>query len=457
MSSRRRFLKEAALLAGGTLIESSSVGNFFIPKKKKVIIIGAGFSGLSAGYALYKRNIDFEIIECGKEVGGRVFSHTIDEKEKLIVELGAEWVGEDHELLRSLCNQFNLPLDNNQFKTQAIYKNNYYKSVNEIMTPEWSQKYDKLIADYQKLNDIQKETLGKKLDKIDWWRYLINNGCKGADLDLRELTDSTDFGESIRHVSAYSALDEYSRSSKNSINEMDYKIRGGNQQLAFKFKELFSDKIKLNIKVQKVVQGNKVQVHCDSGYIAEGDKLICTAPTFAVKKIDWQPALPTSMAYAMDALQYARINKNALEFNTRFWKEESFDMITDTSGHYFYHATKNQKSEKGVLISYTIGDKAAVVANQTDKWRAEMIQQSLQVAFPNVNSMLEKQVNYYWGNNELSMGAYAMYGKGQWFDLFPKLNAPHIHTHFAGEHLSENWQGFMEGALETGKEAADKI
>src|SRR5688572_30953205 len=86
MSSRRRFLKEATLLAGGTLIESSSVGNFFIPKKKKVTIIGAGFSGLSAAYALYLRNIDFEIIESGKEVGGRVFSHTIDEKEKLIVE-----------------------------------------------------------------------------------------------------------------------------------------------------------------------------------------------------------------------------------------------------------------------------------------------------------------------------------------------------------------------------------
>ena len=55
------------------------------------------------------------------------------------------------------------------------------------------------------------------------------------------------------------------------------------------------------------------------------------------------------------------------------------------------------------------------------------------------------------------MGAYAMYGKGEWFDLFPKLNASHIHTHFAGEHLSEYWQGFMEGALETGKEAAAKI
>lgn len=156
-------------------------------------------------------------------------------------------------------------------------------------------------------------------------------------------------------------------------------------------------------------------------------------------------------------LQYARINKNALLFNKRFWKDESFDMITDMSGHYFYHATKNQRSLKGALISYTISDKAAVVANQTPQWRADMIQASLQPAFPGIKNLLEKQTNYHWGNNGYSMVAYAMYGKGEWFDLFPKRNIIHIHTHFAGEHLSEYWQGFKEGALETGKEAAGKI
>lgn len=456
MSSRRGFIKDAAVLTAGTVL-GASTPLFSIPKKQKVIIIGAGFAGLSAAYALHQRNIDFEIIEAANEAGGRVFSHRIDDKEKLNIELGAEWVGEDHHLLRGLCDKFGLPLDNNQFDTQVIYKNKHYTSLDQVTSKEWDSKYQQLLLNYQKMTEDQKEALGKKLDKIDWWRYLVNNGCSGRDLDIRELADSTDFGESIRQVSAYAALDEYSRSSKNSRNEMDYKIRGGNQQLAFKFKSLFIHKIRFGHRVQKVVQANGVRVHCANGYIAEGDKLICCAPTFAVKKITWQPELPESMNYALDTLQYARINKNALLFNKRFWKDESFDMITDMSGHYFYHATKNQRSLKGALISYTIGDKAAVVANQTAQWRADMVQASLQPAFPGIKELLEKQTNYYWGNNGYSMGAYAMYGKGEWFDLFPKLNTSHIHTHFAGEHLSEYWQGFMEGALETGKEAAGKI
>ncbi|RYY60040.1 MAG: hypothetical protein EOO05_11305, partial [Chitinophagaceae bacterium] len=31
-----------------------------------------------------------------------------------------------------------------------------------------------------------------------------------------------------------------------------------------------------------------------------------------------------------------------------------------------------------------------------------------------------------------------------------------MHTHFAGEHLAD-WQGFMEGAINTGEDAAGKV
>src|SRR6185295_1168960 len=218
------------------------------------------------------------------------------------------------------------------------------------------------------------------------------------------------------------------------------------------------DKIKLQHRVNRIVQNSKggVKVYCDNGLEFTGDKIICTAPTFAAKKIKWEPGLPTDQLAAMNELQYARINKNPLLFKERFWKEENFDMITDQLPHYFYHATKNQDSKKGVLISYTIGDKAAVVANQSDEWKADVIQQTLKPYFGDVKSLLENQTNYYWGNDEFSYGSYALYGAGQWFRVMPILRRSHIHTHFAGEHLAD-WQGFMEGAVNTGEEAAAKI
>ncbi len=453
MSSRRQFLQEASLATGGILLASTSLGSFFIGKKPTVIIIGAGFAGLSAAFYLHKKKIDFVVLEARNRVSGRVFSHTIDEQEKLVIELGAEWVGNSHTRLQNLCNEFGLELDNNQFNSHLIYKGAYSPSGSWDYSPQWKEKFQALIDHYPKLTQADK----LKLDKMDWWRYLVNNGCEGRDLDIRELLDSTDFGESIRQVSAFAALAEYAESSEK--NEMDLKIRGGNSLLAGSMAtEIGEERIKLSNPVTRVVQNPKggVKVYCQDGQVYTGDKVICTVPTFAASRIKWEPGLPPDQVNAMNELQYARINKNPLLFSERFWKDESFDLITDQSPHYFYHATKNQSSKKGVLISYTIGEKAAVVANQSDEWKAETVQQTLRTAFGDIRPLLEKQANYYWGNDEFSHGAYALYGKGQWFRIRPILQRSHLHTHFAGEHLAD-WQGFMEGAINTGEEAAGRI
>jgi monoamine oxidase len=47
-----------------------------------------------------------------------------------------------------------------------------------------------------------------------------------------------------------------------------------------------------------------------------------------------------------------------------------------------------------------------------------------------------------------------VYGKGQWFSIRPILAAKFVNIHFAGEHIAD-WQGFMEGAVATGAEAAE--
>ena len=452
MLSRRKFIRNVALGGGGLLLGAESFGNFVIGKKPKVIIIGAGFAGLTAAYKLHQRKIDFVILEARNRIGGRIFSHTIDANEKLVIELGGEWVGKSHKRMIELCDEFKLTLFDNYMNSRLIYKGEYFDKGQWGFSAAWENKFEQMKADYKKLTDAG----AKKLDKIDFWRHLVNNGCDGKDLELKELLDTTDFGESLRHVSAYAAIGEYAES--NATNEMDLKITGGNDQLAHALKNAIgADKIMLQHKVQKIEQGAKVKVTCAAGQVFDGDFIICTVPTFSAKKINWIPALPPDMRMAMDELQYARINKNAMLYSERFWKDESFDLVTDQPGHYFYHATKNQPSKKGVLISYAIGDKAPVIKAQTDAWKADMINMSLKTAFGDTKQLLEKQQDYYWGDDEYSKGAYALYGVGQWFGILPVLQKSFMRTHFAGEHLSDAWQGFMEGAIDTGEAAAGKI
>jgi monoamine oxidase len=65
-------------------------------------------------------------------------------------------------------------------------------------------------------------------------------------------------------------------------------------------------------------------------------------------------------------------------------------------------------------------------------------------------------VSYYWGNDPYSKGSYALYGNGQWFGLMPVLKKSVGPIHFAGEHVAD-WQGFMEGAVVSGEEAAEAV
>jgi monoamine oxidase len=447
MTTRRTFLKQTALTTAGILIAPTLLA--WPPKKTRVIIIGAGLSGLAAADTLRKKGISYTILESQNRFGGRVFSHPMD---NLVVELGGEWVGTSHYRIMDLCDEFKLELRNNQMDTHLIYKGDYFAAGKWNYSEAWQAKFQKILDDYPQFSEDDK----KRLDQYDWWHYLVDNGCEGRDLDLRELADSTDFGESIRQVSAFAALAEYAESSEK--NEMDCKIAGGNGMLAKKLAERIGlQNILLQHKVNRIVQDKDgVKVYCENGQLFEADKIICTLPTFALQKISWQPELPPEKVSAINSLQYARINKHAMLFGKRFWKDESFDLITDQLPHYFYHATKNQQSEKGVLISYAIGDKAAVIANQSDAWNAAEVIKTLEPHFGNIGPLLQQQKNFYWGNNDYTHGAYALYGPGQWFKIMPVLKQDFMHTSFAGEHLAD-WQGFMEGAIVSGESVAQRI
>ena len=62
-----------------------------------------------------------------------------------------------------------------------------------------------------------------------------------------------------------------------------------------------------------------------------------------------------------------------------------------------------------------------------------------------------------WFTNPYVKGSYAGYKTGQWTTIAGKEIGPVGNIFFAGEHCSSNFQGFMNGAAETGRMAAESI
>jgi monoamine oxidase len=452
---RRDFLKKTGLLTTGTLFTAKQdFQNDIQPLEKNgsVLILGAGFAGLSAAYYLQKKGVKYKILEARNRAGGRVFTSIVDKETGLHTELGAEWVGASHQLLINLCDEMGLKRISHTFKGAVSLQNKYQNWQNVIKDEAWEQKFKDLMKNFERLP--QKEQ--HKLDKLDWWRYLVENGIPEQELELRELNDSTDFGETIRNVSAFAAISEYAYSSNN--NEMDYKIEGGNSELTKALTEkVGKENVLLGKKAISVNQtGKEVEVICEDGEKYTASRLICTLPAFAVSKINWKPFFPPEKLEAIKQLQYARIMKTPVLFAERFWQEEDFSMTTDRLAHFIFHTSQNQPVSKGLLTSYTIGDKAHIFSRLNPEQKIREVCQALQPAFGDMERLAEKVTGYYWGDDVFSQGAYANYDVGQWFGIREIIAKPFLKTVFAGEHIAE-WQGFMEGALKTGKDAAEAL
>ena len=145
-----------------------------------------------------------------------------------------------------MCRDFSIPLQKHQFEDYLLQNGKVSRPGAWGFSPQAKQSFEKLLKQYEKLTVRQKSVL----DKYDWWTYLEKIGFSEEDLRLRDLMDSTDFGESIRHVSAYAAA-EYAESSPK--NEMDYKMTGGNSRLAQEFaKRIGAENIELNTLVREI-------------------------------------------------------------------------------------------------------------------------------------------------------------------------------------------------------------
>ena len=448
-TSRREFLK---------ILGATSIGIALAPKdtfaqrrKKSCVIIGAGFSGLAAAYKLKNAGWNVTVLEARDRISGRVFSASMPQSKNLVFELGAEWVGESHERIKALCRDFSIPLQKHQFEDYLLQDGKVSRPGQWGFSPQAKAAFEKLVKSYDKLTPLQQT----KLDRYDWWTYLEKIGFSEDDLRLRDLMDSTDFGESIRQVSAFGALAEYAESSPH--NEMDYKMTGGNSRLAEEFaKRIGAENIKLNTLVTEINQSKGTVTVKTATDVYKADACICTTPINSLLKIKFNPPLSSAQRDAAERLIYSRICKNSILYEKRFWKAENFSMVSDATSHYYFHSTQNQKGNEGILTSYAVGEKADVLASQSDGRRMKIITRDLIDFDEDAPKLAKNIVSYAWQRDKYTDGAYALYRPGQWFGIRPILQKPHGKILFAGEHLAD-WQGFMEGAIETGEAAAQSL
>jgi monoamine oxidase len=245
--------------------------------------------------------------------------------------------------------------------------------------------------------------------------------------------------------------------------------------------------------IYKIDEKNKVRIKYREEktletYCKDFDYIICAIPFSSLRSVEVYPKFTPEKMQAIKELGYESAQKTILLCNNSFWEEGNkneriiggssrTDLIISSIWYPNYsirqniNTGKNIKKHKnyklqdsaGVLLaSYNLNLDAIRLGNIDEKIRVELIKRQIEKVHDLPKGYLDSIVESYetiqWDNEQGFYGGITHYREEQQnlFAYASEQSEYDDRVYFAGEHISQT-HGWIQGALSTGMEAANKI
>ncbi|SLM48751.1 putative flavin-containing monoamine oxidase AofH [Nitrospira japonica] len=431
-------------------------------RDKSVIVVGAGLAGLTAAVELQKQGMAVTLLEGQERVGGRVLTIRDGFVDGQYAEAGAEFIDEDHEEICRLIRSLRLRLTpvlregfgfalSSGGRVRRLSGDGMWKRLAEQLAPMIrayrlsEQRWDGRVAAELGARSVAEWMKSRRLSK-ELREMLV--GLRGffladpADLSLLSLVDQVASGSP----------------GKGGM----YRIAGGNDRLPEGLAAMLSDRLLLRhevLAISRSKQSVRVRVRAGSQESwLRADYVILAIPATKIRTLDITPALPPEQAAAFSTLRYGPVTKVLLQFDRRFWKRRNQPLAYGTNLPIgaLWDANEQQKGRQGILCLMAGGQASRATRTLASRTGSAGLVQTLRwLGAPGKQAVAMRMVT--WERNQWIRGGYAVFGPG--FD--PKLRSwlarPCGRLFFAGEHTSLRWQGYMNGAVESGFRAAAEI
>jgi monoamine oxidase len=475
--SRREMLKASLAASAGILISANPAFARLTRQAqgKRIVVVGGGFAGLSCAYQLVQAGYDVTVIEARNRVGGRVLSFNKELGSEYIpgrnIEGGGELIGSNHPTWVGYAEEFGLEfLDVNEDDDLdfPMWLDGRRLSSEEAGAAweEIEATASKMNADAEAINAEQAwtsphaQTLDQKsvqlwLDSQDVsplvkrgvWAYLSHDN--GVTCDR------------MSYLGMLAAIKGGGGEAYWTDSEV-YRCKGGNQQLAMKLAERVGEKrVVTRLPVRTIdVNGRYVKVTCADGRELECDDVVLAVPPTVWSKIEIRPALPATLKPQMGSnVKYlARVKK-------RFWKDAGVGQyaVTDEVIGWTWDATDAQEDASADQHACLTAFSGATGSEKARSWpkddrdlkyaaEYEKLHQGFGENFVEARFMD-------WPSEQWTGASYSFPAPGQVTTVGPVLYKGHAggKLHFAGEHCSYGFVGYMEGALNSGASLARRL
>jgi monoamine oxidase len=482
-TSRRDFLREAA----ATGASATAFGAFASRARAatppgKVVVVGAGLAGLTAAYRLKQAGVTAEVHEASDRIGGRCWTLRGFFAEGQIAERGGELIDQGHTALRQLASELGLKLDNLLNAEDGNEQTNWfdgarysYQQATADLKTGWQKLHkDVSAASYPTLFDLSTQR-GRELDRmsiVDWIEETFPGGIDSKIGQLLDVAYNIEYGAESSEQSALNLIYLLGYRGAGNLrifgaSNEKYHVVGGNDQVPARLAELLADQITTGSELVaiRLTAAGRWELSFRQGLKANtitADRVVLALPfsimrsSVSFSKAGWEPLKET----AIREQGMGTNSKLHMQFSKRVWRSLAFngETFSDRGYQNTWEVTRAQPGTSGILVNYTGGKIGASFDTGTLPSRAQQFLQQVEPVLPGVTKAYTgKAFLDFWTDYAWTKGSYSYWKVGQYTKFAGMEGRRQGTCHFAGEHTSIDFQGYLNGAVETGERAASEI
>jgi monoamine oxidase len=476
--SRRQFLAAgAATVAAGAWAPRARAAT-----QPRVVVVGAGLAGLTCAYRLRQAGVVASVHEASDRLGGRCWSERTAFK-PLVAEKGGELIDTGHLEIRHLCRELSLTLDNllqgETNGTEPLYYFDGRPYTYAEASEDFNGVYQKLhkdvsAASYPTTYQISTPR-GRELDAmsiVDWIEESVPGGMASRFGQLLDVAYNIEFGAECSDQSALNLLYLLGYIGQGKLrlfgpSNEKYHVRGGNDQITTRLGEALAHQITMEselVAIRLTAAGTYSLTFRQGGTTKTEifDRVVLALPFSILRRsVDWSRAgFGREKALAIRELGMGTNSKLNVGFKTRHWRSLGCngDTYADTGYQATWEVSRAQPGTAGILVDYTGGRIGDSFGSGTPTSRAERFLGQLEPVLPGVTAQWDGRATVdYWAAYPWTRGSYSYYKPGQYTRFGGAEEQVSGACHFAGEHTTQDYQGYLQGAVFSGERAAAEV
>jgi monoamine oxidase len=436
-----------------------------------VVIIGAGFAGLSAARDLVQRGHDVQVLEGRDRVGGRSSTATIA---GVPVDLGGTFVGPTQDEVLKLAVDLGCettPTFNDgknlirwRGRVRAYRGTTARLSIHELLDIARVRRQFARLGRGVPVQTPWTAARAGRLDRQPLGGWLRSIRASSSTRDLMTLVSKVTWGcepddvsllHAVRYVKAAGGLDRMLDTAGGAQQD---RFPGGTQQIAVRMAEGLGQRVHLNAVVRRVDwhQTAGVTVTFDDKQVDARCAIVAIPPAHRAV-IKFSPALPVEYERLAQHWPQGRLSKAYAAYGKPFWRVKglSGQALSDEGPVFITFDVSPSNDRPGILLGFT--DTRTFDPLPATERREAALSSFASIFGEEARDAID-YIDHCWGAEPFAPGGpTAAVPPGSWTRYGPWLRKPVGPIHWAGTETADEWTGFLDGAVRSGKRAAVEI